>query len=129
MITCLKVLEMGIGIFPNTHFSASLDGLILDPADTNKIMGCLEIKCPRRFYNFTIQKPSDWNSHLDILDLANHLLGSNRYYHKIQGEIFGTNLDWWEFAIGCPIGIVIERIFLQKTTRQIFFRNYIEFKK
>ena len=43
--TGLKVLETGIWIFPNAQLAASPDGLILDPQDPNKLIGCLEIKC------------------------------------------------------------------------------------
>ena len=112
--TGLKVRETGIWIFPNTHFAASPDGLVLDPTDTNIIIGCLEIKCPWRLRNFTIRNPADWNTQLDYLDKANNLLQSHPYYHQIQGEIFGSNLEWCDFAIWCPSGILIQRIFLDK---------------
>ena len=112
--TGFKVRETGIWIFPNTHFAASPDGLVLDPADPTKNIGCLEIKCPWRLRNFTIRNPSEWYYNLDYLDKANNLLQSHPYYHQIQGEIFGTNLDWCDFAIWCPSGIIIQRIFLDK---------------
>ena len=69
----LKIRETGIWIFPNSHLAASPDGLVLDPADPNKIIGCLEIKCPWRLRNFTSKNTSDWNAHLDYLDQANNL--------------------------------------------------------
>ena len=112
--TGLKVRETGIWIFPNTHLAASPDGLVLDPTAPNKIIGCLEIKCPWRLRNFTIKKSSDWKTQLDYLDQSNSLLHSHPYYHQIQGEIFGTNLEWCDFAIWCPSGIIIQRIFLDK---------------
>ena len=79
--TGLKVLETGIWIFPNAQLAASPDGLILDPLDPNKIIGCLEIKCPWRLRNFKIMNNSDWNTHLDYLDKANNLFQSHPYYH------------------------------------------------
>ena len=101
--------------FPkNTRFAASPDGLVLDPTDPNKIIGCLEIKCPWRLRNFTIRNLADWNTNLDYLDKENNLLQSHPYYHQIQGEIFETILEWCDFAIWCPSGILIQRIFLDR---------------
>ena len=131
--TGLKVQPTGIWIFPNSHFAASPDGLVLDPRDPTKIIGCLEIKCPWRLRNFKIKNNSDWNTNLDYLDRENNLYHSHPYYHQIQGEIFGTNLDWCDFAVWCPSGILIRRIILDKTCQldvlpeleQIYTKSFI----
>ncbi len=113
--TGTKVEPTGIWIFPNGHFAASPDGLIFDSKDKTKPIGVVEIKCPWRLRNVRIRNDSDWNAHLDYLDHWNNLLPTHQYYHQIQGEITATKVDWCDFVIWCPSGLLISRIYRNKT--------------
>jgi len=112
--TGTKVCPTGIWLFPNGHFAASPDGLIFDPKDKSKPIGVVEVKCPWRLRNVRIQNESDWNAHLDYLDRWNHLVPTHPYYHQIQAEMIATNVDWCDFVIWCPSGLLISRIYLNK---------------
>jgi len=112
--TDTKVEPTGIWIFPNGNFAASPDGIIYNDKDKTKAIGVVEVKCPWRLRKIKIGNVSDWNAHLDYLDHWNKLLPSHPYYHQIQGEMMATKVDWCDFIIWCPSGILISRIFANK---------------
>ena len=105
-----KVEPTGIWVFPNAYFGASPDGIVYDPKDPTAPIAVLEVKCPWRLRNIQITQRSDWNSHLDYLDRWNNLVTSHPYYHQIQGELIATKLEYCEFVVWCPSGILVTSI-------------------
>ncbi len=57
--TDLNGRDTGIWIFHNANLAALPDGVILDPHDAIKIIGCLQIKCRWRLRNSTFKNNSD----------------------------------------------------------------------
>ena len=112
--TSTRVDPTGIWIFTNGNFAASPDGIIYDEKDKTKPIGVIEVKCPWRLRNIKIENSSDWNAHLEYLDHWNNLIPTHQYYQQIQGEILATKVDWCDFVIWCPSGLLVSRIFANK---------------
>ena len=112
-----KVIESGIWVFPEGDLAASPDGLVLDPKDSTKYIGLVEIKCPFRCKGAQIRNGQDWSQLLDYLDKDNRLKRSYEYYHQIQGQLCATNLPWCDFVIWCPSAILVQRIELDEAWR------------
>ena len=80
-----KVIASGIWLFPEGDLAASPDGIVIDPNDTSKYLGLLEIKCPYKCSREKIRSGADWRKFLPYLDNSNKLLRTRDYYQQIQG--------------------------------------------
>lgn len=86
--TGATVLRSGFCICPNKGFiGASPDAIILQ---TNGQKGLLEIKCPFKYRNATIEEAvqsKDSNYPIKKIDGINQLKKTHQYYHQIQMQL------------------------------------------
>lgn len=108
--TDLKIEQCGFCINPGfPEVGASPDGL-LHCICCGK--GCLEIKCPSKHKNTTVQEACDGDSDfcLQLVDNTFQLKQGHRYYTQVQTQIFVTESKYCAFVVWTQKDLVVVRV-------------------
>ena len=105
------VLHSGLVVNPGIpYLGATPDGKVIDKSHNDKY-GLLEIKCPYKFRNVSIQEAVlDKSFCMEQIDDKIRLKRNHCYFYQIQGQMALSGLKWCDFVVYTFQSIFVERI-------------------
>ena len=112
-ITGNVVEPAGLHLFPCGFLGSSPDGIISEASATVKGCGVLEIKCPWKYKDMTVEQMIA--SELGDKDerktfyLTNHMQLNQKhpYWHRLQAEIASVGVTWAHFVVWTKVDMKV----------------------
>jgi len=100
----VNVRRTGFVVNPGCpQLGASPDYIVYDPANSDNVFGCLEIKCLQASFVTDAKCLKTHNGQLSLRK-------THQYYYQIQGQLGITGLKWCDLMVLCKDDWHIERI-------------------